>query len=66
MDFSSLRVAAYTYSKFHRLMQAPSPTELHHRPSVGFLLTKRDISNYRRRIAGVSLSEHVMTSLQRW
>ena len=58
----------HIYSIYHRLMHAKSSTELHRRFLVGFLLTKRDISNYRRPIAGVSLSEPVksMTSQRKW
>ena len=54
------------YSKYHRPMLTHSPTELYPCPLGDFHLTKRGISNYRRPIAGMSLSEHVMTSQRRW
>ena len=46
----------HIYSIYHRIMHAQSPTELYYRLFVGFLLTKREISNDLRPIAGVFLS----------
>ena len=52
----------YIFSIYHRLTHAHSPTEIYRRPLVGFPLIECYISNHRRPIAGVSLSERVMTS----
>ena len=47
-------------------MLAHSHTEFYPCLLGRFRLSKRDITSYRRPIAGMSLSEHVMTSEQRW
>ena len=64
--FRTANGGIHIYSIYHCLMQVHSPIELYHRPLVGFILTKRDISNYHHPPAVVFLSEHVMTSQQRW
>ena len=55
-------VSIQIYSTYHRPMFAHSPTKLYTRPFGVYHITKHDISNYRRPIAGTFLSEHVMTS----
>ena len=56
----------YIYSTYSRPMLAHSPIEFYPVALGGFHLGKRDISNYHRPTAGVSLSEHVMTVERRW
>ena len=58
--------STHIYSIYHRLMHVRSLTELYHGPLVGYPLAKHDISNFRRRIAAVSLFEDLLTSKQRW
>ena len=63
--FRTANDSLHVYSIYHRVMLTHSHTELHPRPLGGFQLTKRDMPNHRRPIVGMSLSEHVMTSMQR-
>ena len=58
--------SVHRYSIYHRPMLVQSPTELYPCPLEGFRHAKRNISIYRRPIAGMSLSEHFMTKKQKW
>ena len=55
----------HIYSISHRPMLSLSPTGIYPSLLGEFHLTERDISCYRRRSVGMSLSEHVRTSEQR-